>query len=277
MEAADEPLRLVREQAATAQVQEEAARQQLAAARHWRAFWQDLLTLLAAGQPAGALLLLRREADAGHQPADNTKATGLLDGISANIEQQARAKAAGFQRAFPAALHAAGVELDATSRHPLYTVRSGFLHVEVDEQQFTATVQPRDGAAILQGMDLEPLVETIRREAQRLFERQPDHAAFLRRLWAAYQVLLQEESRAQGDALPLRRVLARLDREARPSAADECNVDLARLVQSDHTLFEGHRLQLHPTRRAKQGMLLWGLEQGGYAGFISFGQEGEGC
>ena len=277
MEAADQPQRLVREQAAAAQVQEEAARQQLAAARHWRAFWQDLLTLLAAGQPAGALLLLRREADAWQQPGETTTATGLLTSIRSTIEQQARAQAAGFQRSFPAALQAAGVALDATSRHPRYTVHSGFVHVDVDEQQLTATVQPRDGAAIMLGMDVEPVVETIRREAQRLFDRHPDHTAVLRRLWTAYQALLQEEGRALGDALPLRRICAHLAREAHPYAADEFNIDLARLVQSDHTLFEGHRLQLHPTRRSRQGILLWGLEQGGYAGFISFGQEGEGC
>ncbi|MGI8915411.1 MAG: hypothetical protein ACR2JY_16780 [Chloroflexota bacterium] len=275
MAAADESLRQVREQAATAQAQEEAARSRLALARRARAFWEELLTLLDAGQPAGALLVLRREADAVPQQGPDSIPMGLLEGIVNRVEQQARAQAAGFQRTFPTALQAAGVALDATSRHPRYTVHSGFLHVEVDDQLLTATVQPRDGTVILLGMDLEPLVLTIRREAQRLFDRHLDYDAFLRRLWTAYQALVQAEGRAPGDALPLRRVLAHLDRDARPYAADECNVDLARLVQSDHTLFEGNRLQLHPTRRAKQGVLLWGLEQGGSAGFISFGQEDE--
>jgi hypothetical protein len=277
MEASDQPLGLIREQAAAAQAREEAARKRLAQARRWRVFWQDLLTLLDAGQPAGALLLLRREADVLQRQVDDPLPAALLAGVDAGVDQQARAQAAGFEGAFPAALEAGGVTLDATSRHPRYTLGNGFLHVEVDEQQLTAAVRPRDGAEIVLGMDVEPLVETIRREAHRLFERDLDHDAFLRRLWTAYQTVLRDEGRALGEALPLRRIFARLASEAQPYAADEFNIDLARLVRSDHTLLDGHRLQLHPTRRAKQGMLLWGLEQGGYAGFISFGQEGEAC
>jgi hypothetical protein len=174
-------------------------------------------------------------------------------------------------------LQAAGVLLDSTSRHPRYTVHEGFLHVEVDDQRLTATVRPRDGAEIVLGLDAAALVDVIRSEAQRLFARPLDHDDFLYRLWVAYQALLLEEERVVGDALPLRRLLARLGREGQPVSADEFNVDLARLVQSEHTVVEGHRLQLHPTRRTRQGMLLHGLEAGGYAGFISFGQEEAGC
>jgi len=277
MKAADESLRQVREQAAAAQVQEDAARTRLAQARRLRLFWQELLALITAGQPAGALLLLRREADVLLQQSPDAIPVGLLDAVVASVEQQARVQAASFQRTFPAAMQAAGVLLDSTSRHPRYTVRDGFLHVEVDEPRLTATVRPRDGAEIVLGMDVAPLVDVIRGEVQRLFARSLDYDDFLRRLWLAHQALLLEDGRVVGEALPLRRVLARLGREAQPYPADEFNVDLARLVQSEDTVVEAHRLQLHPTRRTRQGMLLHGLEAGGYAGFISFGQEEAGC
>lgn len=271
MEAA-ESLQHVREQATAAQAREDAARKQLAQARRWRVFWQGLLAKLDAGQPANALLLLRREEEASRC----RRGAAVLEALIATVEQQARAVAANFQHAFPAALLAAGLALDDSVRHPRYTVRNGFLHIGVDEERLTASVQPRDGAAIVLGMDVTPLLETIQRELGRLFDRPLDHDAFLRRLWLAYTALLEEDGRGAGEALPLRRLLSRLNQDGKPYPADEFNIDLARLVRSGHTSIDGQRLQLHHTRHTKQGMLLAGLEQGGYVGFISFGQEGTG-
>ena len=56
-------------------------------------------------------------------------------------------------------------------------------------------------------------------------------------------------------------------------AADEFNVDLSRLVQRGDLAVEGKRVQLNHTRDRRQGMLLHGLESGGYVGFISFKTE----
>jgi hypothetical protein len=276
VETTAEAIQQVRAQATAAQAREEAARRQLAEARRWRAFWQDLLAQLDAGRPAGALLLLRREEQALRCQGDEAVPAATLDAVIALAEQQARAGAARFQHAFPAAVSTAGLALDDTSRYPRYTLRDGFVHVDVEEQSLTARVRPRDGSEIQLGMDVGSLLEAIRRETGRLFDRPLDHAAFLRRLWLAYRALLEEDGRVAGEALPLRRLLARLNREAPALAPDEFNVDLARLVRSDQTVIEGQRLQLHHTRRTRQGMLLSGLEQGGYVGFLSFEPEATG-
>lgn len=271
-----EALRLVREQAAAAQAQEETARKRLAGARQWRAFWQDLLAKLDAGQPASALLLLRREAEALRCPGDAAISAATLDELMATLAQQTRAATATFQQEFPAAMLAAGLALDENARYPRYTVCQGFLHIDIDEEHLIASVRPRDGATIQLGLDVAPLLDTIRHEVARLFDRPLDHDAFLRRLWGAYTALLEEDGRSVGEALPLRRLLARLNRDGKPNRPDAFNIDLARLVQLGHTTVDGRQLRLHHTRRTKQGMLLHGLEQGGFAGFISFEPEATG-
>jgi hypothetical protein len=275
----------VRQQVATAQAEEEAARRQLTAARRRRNFWERLLATLEADRPAAALLALRREAATsavGEAPMsavgqESDTDAGLLETVQAGIERQARVRAATFQRDFPAAMRAAGLTVDIVSRHPSYTVLDGFLRVTVDDDALTARVAPRDGEEVVLGMDVAPLAEAVRREAARLLQRTFDPDVFLRRLRASYEAERQEEARAAGEALPLRRIVARLSKEVRPFAADEFNIDLARLIRSGQTLVDGYRLRVQQTRYAKQGMLLYGLEQGGYTGFISFEREGGEC
>jgi hypothetical protein len=61
-----------------------------------------------------------------------------------------------------------------------------------------------------------------------------------------------------------------MDKNLNHFSADEFNVDLARLVGEGRVDIEGRRLHLNHTRNARQGMLLRGMEEGGYVGFISF-------
>src|SRR5205814_1154830 len=98
----------------------------------------------------------------------------------------------------------------------------------------------------------------------------------LRSLHTAYAAVLRAEERPDGDELPLRRVTNRLAKNLNRFAADEFNVDLSRLVQRGDLVIEGKRLHLNHTRDQRQGMLLHGLESGGYVGFISFKTEKQG-
>lgn len=267
-----EGLRVVREQAAAAQAQEDAARQRLAQARRRRAFWSRLQTQLDEDRPAAALRMLRREApEAGEADAP------LLATISALVEQAARERVVHLERDLPVALQAIGLELDASSRHPRYTLRDGFLQVVVDDAALTATVTPRDGVELVVGLDVQPLADTVRREVARLFERSLDRPAFLRCVFQAYEALCREDARSLGESLPLRRIVTRLGKDTRGFAADEFNVDLARLVQAGDTLIDGHRLVLQHTRHTKQGLLLYSMEYGGYVGFLSFQREEAPC
>jgi len=71
----------------------------------------------------------------------------------------------------------------------------------------------------------------------------------------------------------LRRLTNRLAKNLNRFAADEFNVDLAQLVKSGSLVIDGRRMHLNHTRQIRQGMLLHGLEEGGYVGFISFKKE----
>ena len=145
--------------------------------------------------------------------------------------------------------------------------------MELDERGATATVVPRDGNETVVGLDLDLVVETLRAERTRLFDRQINPQSFLRRLVTAYNAILRTERRPVGDAVPLRRVANRLAKNLNHFAADEFNIDLSGLVRRGHTLVDGERLHLNHTRDRRQGMLLHGIESGGYVGFISFRPE----
>ena len=170
----------------------------------------------------------------------------------------------------------AGLQIDSTSRHPTYTFNQGFLRAELDDRKFTARVVPRDGNELVVGLDLGLVVETLRSEQTRLFGRELDAHAFLRSLYTAYAAVLRAEGRSEGDEVPLRRVTNRLAKNLNRFAADEFNIDLSRLVQRGDLLVEGKRLHLNHTRDRRQGMLLHGLESGGYVGFVSFKTERKG-
>jgi hypothetical protein len=123
-------------------------------------------------------------------------------------------------------------------------------------------------------MDVDYVVGKLRGEISRLFHRDFDAGSFLRSLFTAYQAVIRAEKRPDGDAVPLRRVSNRLAKNVNRFMADEFNVDLARVVKEGHVDVEGRRLHLDHTRNIRQGMLLHGLEEGGYVGFISFKRDG---
>ncbi len=259
---------------ASAREQEDAARQRLAQAKRARAYWEALISAITDDRPAGALLLLRR-GERELQPlceADSAISSSLA-ALRADAERRAASRAADFDREFPEALLAAGMPVDPSSRHPYYTVKDGFIHIEVDAKELIAKVTPRDGDTLLVALDVASLTNTVRSAVERLFGRAFDAGGFLQRLYVTYRDLLQAEGRPDGDAVPIRRVAGGLTRGAGRRSVDQFNVDLAALLQSRCTSVDGVCLQVQHTRDSKQGMLLYGLEQGGYAGLLSFRRE----
>lgn len=253
------------------------ARQQLEEAQRARCFWDDLLVALERGHPAHALLLLRREVELLRrlEHSDEPLAPRLRE-LRGDLDARARSSAADFGREFPAACREAGLQIDSTSRHPKYSFKEGFIQLEVDDRGLTAKVMPRDGDQIVLGLDTSLVVEKLRAEQVRLFERRTEVQTFLRSLYTAYTAILRAEEGKEGDDIPLRRVTNRMAKNLNRFAADEFNVDLSRLIQSGELIFEGKRVHLNHTRDRRQGMLLHGLESGGYVGFISFKPERQG-
>jgi hypothetical protein len=87
--------------------------------------------------------------------------------------------------------------------------------------------------------------------------------------------LRSEEGRSPGDNIPLRQVTNRLSKNLNKFSADEFNVDLADVVKRNLLEINDHRIELVQTRFPRQGMLLHGLEDGGYLGFISFKKDNQ--
>lgn len=267
-------LRVVREEAEHARRQVDVARQQLEQAQRARGFWEDLAGSLERGHAAHALLHLRREAEVVRGLQDkNEPAVQKLRELHVELRDLARTAATSIAREFPTAVRAAGIQIDATSRHPTYTFDQGFLRLEMDERNFTAKITPRDGEETVVGLDLGLVVDTIRAEHARLFERDIDVQNLLRSLYTAYAAVLRSENRPDGDEVPLRRVTNRLAKNLNRFAADEFNVDLSKLIQKGDLVVDGKRVHLNHTRDRRQGMLLYGLDSGGYVGFISFKTE----
>lgn len=264
-------LRLVQEEAERARQQVGLARQQLEQAQRAGAFWESLFASLRDGHCAHGLFLLRREADLLRSlAATEASVVQQLRELHRELQKRAQSSAGRIAREFPQAARDAGIEIDSTSRHPAYTFNQGFLRLEVDERGFTAKVSPRDGNEIVIGLDLTLVVETVRSEQARLFGRETDFQSFLRSLHTAYTAILRAEGRSEGADVPLRRVTNRLAKNLNRFAADEFNIDLSRLVQRGDLVVDGKRVHLNHTRDGRQGMLLHGLESGGYVGFISF-------
>lgn len=264
----------IRQKAAWARKQEEAARERLQQAERARQFWESLEAHLSAGHSAHVLLLLRQaDGYVRHLKAASDPISSVIEDIRGSVERHARESASAFGREFPDQVRKAGLEIDSTSRHPRYTLRQGFLRVEIDDRDYTARIIPRDGEETVMGMDVVPLVQKIKAEITRIFDRpfQPD--ALLKSIYTAYVAALRAEGRQEGEEVPLRRVTNRLAKNLNRFAGDEFNVDLARLIKSGHLTINNMRMHLNHTRNQKQGMLLHGLEEGGYVGFVSFRKE----
>jgi len=260
---------------ADARRQVSSAEQALVDARRAEGFWEALLRDLNANRPAAMLLTLREAGDyLLRLQRDDRAAAQLVDALKSEVEAKAKDQAAKFGRQFPELVRKQDFSrqfpIDPTSRHPRYTFEHSFLQVDVDERQCIAKITPRDGDEIVIGLDVEQVVKRVGEELVRLFLRQPDLGALLRSIYTAYVAVLRAENRPEGDAVPLRRVSNRLAKNVNRFAADEFNVDLARLLQDGKTEIEGKRLHVDHTRNARQGMLLHAMEVGGYVGFISF-------
>ena len=195
-----EQLKLIEEAADVARQHVDRARELLEHAERARRFWDDLADSLKRGFHAQALLLLKREADVVKElHGKNESAVERLRELHGQLRARVSAAAAAIGREFPIAARSAQIPIDSTSRHPAYTFDQGFLRLDIDERNFTATIAPRDGEERCVGLDVALIVETIRSQRTRLFERQLDASSFLRSLYTAYAAVLRTESRPEGD------------------------------------------------------------------------------
>lgn len=262
------------QKAALARAETERARTALEAAELAETFWTALVAHLARNEQGSILLHLNRNREYLQVlETDDSQISEQLDHLRNAALATARETASKFGRLFPHAARRAGLQIDPSSRHPKYTFRNGFIRLELDEKKLTAKLKSREGEEIEYGLDLELIIAALQDEHSRLFDRDLSPEPFLRSLHKAYTAVLRSDKLSEGTEVPIRRVSNRLGKNLSRFSTDEFNVDLARVVQSGHTSVDGRQLHLNHTRNTRQGMLLHGLEQGGYVGFISFKKE----
>lgn len=248
-----------------AEVRERNLVEELARVKEAKRFWGGLVRCVDAQHWAAAMRILERSSE---RLDENALATAAA--MRDEIAPQAREATRRFARDFPSLARESGLKIDATSRHPNYSFRDGFLKLEVDERAFSARVKPRDGSVVEVGLDLPLVVDELHRQEERLFRRSFDADQFLRSLHTAYVAVLRADKKPVGEPVPVRRLANRLAKNVKRFSLDEFNVDLGRLARSGHTTYKGAKLALNHTRDARHGMLLYGMEGGGYVNLCAF-------
>lgn len=177
-------------------------------------------------------------------------------------------------RRFPSLLEEAfvnsGLSIDPTSRHPKYTLENGFFRLEIDEKKGIARLLDHEGRLAETPADVKAIVETVRKERQRIFERKYNAKKFLQSLRTQYKVVIRKEKQPDGSSVPIRHITRRLGKNVKGFRTDEFLVDFSRLAQDGPFEIDGRRLDLQQTKDTNQGMLLHGAAGRGYVGFIVF-------
>ena len=174
-----------------------------------------------------------------------------------------------FVSLFPGTCRNAGIELDKDCRHPKYTFDERFLTLEIYDKKGEAALCTVEGRIGKKPADIPALVEWIRQERARLFDRKFDGSKFLKAVRKAYKDICVKEKRLDdGDSVPVRDILKKLG-----GRTDEQNVDLSKLARMNpQPSVEGRRIDFQQSKDTEKGMLLW-KSTGGYIGLITFKAE----
>jgi len=233
--------------------------------------WAEFLAFLEKGWTLHLLALLEKEAPRlKKMRAENHPAIPAIE----DAYRSAKEERDRIFRRFPSLLEEAfansGLSIDPTSRHPKYTLESGFFRLEIDEKKQTARLSDHEGRLAEIPADVQAVVETVRREHQRLFDRKYNAKKFLQTVRSQYKAIIRKEKQPDGSSVPIRHITRRLGKNVKGFRTDEFLVDLSRLAQDGPFEIDGRRLDLQQTRDTNQGMLLHGAAGRGYVGFIVF-------
>jgi len=239
----------------------------LSAAQRTQRLWGSLNDQLGEGLLAGAFH------DAKRIPATNAAILApeeavLLEKLIERAEPLLREAMDEMPRDLPAAMDVAGVALDASARHPIYTTDNGFITIDVDDRRFQATITSRGGSPRRTPADVPTILAEVVKLRERLFGGQrtvmtPDA------LLAAYETARQRAGLGAGADVPLAEVRDALASGKQAVPPDEFNVDLGRIL-AETTRYGSPRFAVSNTRDMKRGVLLYGMEQAGYVGYLRF-------
>ncbi len=212
-------------------------------------------------RPAFCLSLLEKEKSV-TDTADEALKSSLRD-VWRECAERTQAASRELVRTFPDQLEELGLTVDDSSRHPRYSVGQRLVDVELDTRGYLAVIRPRHGQVVREPLDPAYVAARVRDECQRLLDRPFDERAFLKKLRAAYAVLSKPKKGVPITAVLVRDLATQIAKPGKPKL-DEFAVDLGRLLTSG----SGQALLASHTRDTDKGLLLYGLEQGGYVGSI---------
>jgi hypothetical protein len=233
--------------------------------------WADLREYLTKGWALHLLALADKEAPRlkKMRVEDHPAIPAIEDAYRRAKEERDR-----IFRRFPSLLEEAfvnsGLSIDTTSRHPTYTLESGFFRLEIDEKKGTARISDHEGRLAEIAADVQAIVEAVRKERLRIFDRKYNAKKFLQTLRSQYKAIIRKEKQPDGSSVPIRHITRRLGKKVKGFRTDEFLVDLSRLAQEGPFEIDGRRLDLQQTKNTNQGMLLHGAAGRGYVGFIVF-------
>lgn len=233
--------------------------------------WANIHNFLDKGWTLHLLALLEKEAPRlKRMRTDNHPAIPTIE----DAYRRAKEERNRIFRRFPSLLEEAfansGLSIDPTSRHPKYTMENGFFRLEIDEKKGIARLLDHEGRLAETPADIQAIVETVRKERQRIFERKYNAKKFLQSLRTQYKAVIRKEKQPDGSSVPIRHITRRLGKNVKGFRTDEFLVDLSRLAQDGPFEIDGRRLDLQQTKDTNQGMLLHGAAGRGYVGFIVF-------
>jgi len=261
----------VRELHGTAKTEAERLRAAAEEAAQAQKVWASCQDWMAKGWPMHFLSLVDKEASRlKKMRADNHPAIPAIE----EAYRLANEEANHIIRRFPALLEEAcrsyKLSLDLESRHPKYSLKSGFFRLEIDEQKRQARLSDHEGRLAELPADIPAIVETIQREHARIFERSFNGRKFLKMLRGQYKASIKKQKQSDGSSVPIRHITRRLGKNLKRFRTDEFLVDLSRLAQEGPFEIDNRRLDLQQTKDTNQGMLLHGAAGRGYIGFVVF-------
>ena len=163
----------------------------------------------------------------------------------------------------------AGYVLDQESRHPKYSLKNGFFKIEINNKSLMATLYDYEGKLAKFPADIQNVVNYIKIEHKRIFDKKFDGIKFLQLLRNQYIEIIKNENRIDGDAIPIRNIPL-FDKKNKKFRSDESIVYLSHLVKKGPYEIENRQLDLQQTKDTDKGILLFGAASRGYIGFILF-------
>jgi len=265
-------LAALRDLDAGAQATEERLRVDCNRAADIHAMWADLRTAVERDWVCHALAALDTRRELLAELCDrNAEVAATVD----EIRRACTARGDALMRRYPHMLEQAAsgkIVMDERSRHPRYAFEQGFFTVQVDETPRAARISDYEGALARLPADPEAVVERLLRERSRVFDRSFHGTQVLKALRREYLAAVKQQRESDGASIPIRTISRRMSK--RGGRTDEFLIDLSRLVTSGPLSVGGRELDLQHTREAANGMLLHGLEQRGYVGYVVFRKAG---